>query len=66
MRIRLSKTNLEKIASDESGWETLFFNKKSNTYCEKSYPNSELHGAGMPELKEVELSGDIKKKYKIE
>ena len=62
----MEKTNLEKITTDESGWETLFFNKKSNKYWEKTYPNSEFHGGGKPELKEVELTENIKNKYKIE
>ena len=52
----MEKTNLEKIATDESGWETLFFNKKSRKYFEKTYPNSEFHGGGKPELKEIELT----------
>ena len=44
----MENTNLEKIATDESGWETLFFNQKLNTYWEKTYPNSEFHGGGKP------------------
>ena len=61
----MENTILEKIATDESGWETLFFNQKLNTYWEKTYPNSEFHGGGKPELKEVELTEKIKKNYKI-
>lgn len=62
----MEETNLEKIASDESGWETLFFNRKSNKYLEKTYPNSEFHGGGTPKFNEVELTENIKKKYKID
>jgi hypothetical protein len=62
----MDESNLKKITIDESGWETLFFNQKSNTYWEKIYPNSEFHGGGKPELKEIELTENIKKKYKIE
>ena len=60
------KMNLEKIATDESGWETLFFNEESKTYWEKTYPNSEFLGGGKTELKKVELNKNTKKKYKIE
>jgi hypothetical protein len=60
------KTKLKKIATDESGWKTLFFNQESKTYWEKTYPNSEFHGGGKAELKEVKLSEEIKKIYKIE
>jgi hypothetical protein len=61
----MEKTNLEKIATDGSGWETLFFNKNTKKYWEKTYPNSEIHGGGKSELKEVELTENIKEKYKI-
>jgi hypothetical protein len=31
----MEKTNLEKIATDESGWETLFFNKNTKNIGRK-------------------------------
>ena len=61
----MEKTNLEKIATDESIWESLFFNKNTNKYWEKTYPNNEIHGGGKTEIKEVELTENIIKKYKI-
>jgi len=42
--------NCVKIATDDTGWDSLFFNKKAQQYWVKTYPNSELHGGGQPEL----------------
>ena len=60
------KNRLIKIASDDSGWDLLFFDKKTQTYWEKIYPNSSFHGGGKAEFKEVLLTESIIDKYKIE
>ncbi len=45
--------NLVKITSDNTGWETLYFNKATKQYWVQSYQNSESHGGGQPQLQQV-------------
>lgn len=40
-----------KVDSNESGWEVLFQDPEDKRYWELSYPDSELHGGGRPQLK---------------
>jgi len=49
-----------KIATDETGWDTLYQNKENNEYWIRTYPNSEVQGGGHPELKLV--SDELAKK----
>ncbi len=37
------------IATDQSGWAQLYYDEATDTYLEKTYPNSEVHGGGDPE-----------------
>ncbi len=43
---QLVNSYLEKIGSDESGWNVLFRDIHDGRFWELTYPNSELHGAG--------------------
>jgi hypothetical protein len=45
--------NLTKIATNQSGWDTLYINKATEQYWVLTYPNSQLHGGGHPELTRV-------------
>ena len=62
----MKEKNFKKIATDDSGWESLYFDAKLKTYWEETFPNSEYHGGGNPELRKVELTEIIKKKYHLE
>ncbi|QMW16462.1 hypothetical protein H3302_19510 [Pseudoalteromonas sp. MT33b] len=46
-------SNLEKVKTDETGWDTLYFNKATKQYWVHCYPNSEVHGGGQPQLKQI-------------
>lgn len=59
-------SDLEKIASDKSGWDTLYFHKESKSYWERTYPNSNYHGGGNPTLKKIDITKDVKLKYNIQ
>jgi hypothetical protein len=45
--------NLVKVATDQSGWDTLYLNTTDNQYWLHTYPNSEMHGGGQPQLQQV-------------
>jgi hypothetical protein len=46
----LLSERLERIAADESGWFTLWRDDRDGRLWELSYPQSELHGGGPPQL----------------
>ena len=57
---------LNKIGTDESGWETLFQDPKDKRFWVLFYPQSELHGGGPPSLRlitedEAELKFNARK-----
>lgn len=52
------------IARDESGWDELYYDKKSQKYFEKLYPNSDRHGGGEPIFQEISKE-DAERKYRI-
>lgn len=55
---------LMKLATDESGWDTLYQDPSDGRYWELTYPQSEMHGGGPPALTSV--SEDYaRQKYKI-
>jgi len=60
------KSRLVKIASDNSGWDTLYLDKETKLYYEKIYPDSNLHGGGQAKYKQTSLTDSIIDKYKIE
>jgi hypothetical protein len=41
---------LERVATDASGWDTLWRDGRDGPLWELSYPQSHLHGGGPPEL----------------
>jgi hypothetical protein len=47
----LTKSYLTEMARDASGWNTLFRDPTDGRYWELSYPQSEFHGGGPPELR---------------
>lgn len=50
-RINLLKDDfLIKVATDESGWNTLYKDPEDNRYWELTYRNSDLQGGGAPLL----------------
>ena len=57
--------NLIKVSTDPSGWETLYFDPENKVYWERIYPNSHLHGGGLPIMIKVEFGHDLKEKYKL-
>ena len=48
---RLTQTYLVRVASDASGWDTLFRDPADDRLWELIYPESDLHGGGPPELR---------------
>lgn len=60
----LTTHQLQKITTDESGWHVLFQDRSDGRYWELTYPESELHGGGAPQLQNIS-DFDAKKKYKI-
>jgi hypothetical protein len=42
---------LERVASDASGWETLYRDPRDGRLWEHTYPHSHLHGGGPPRLR---------------
>ncbi len=41
---------LRKVATDSTGWDTLFVDPQDGRYWEKLYLHSEMHGGGPPSL----------------
>ncbi|MBV6641405.1 MAG: hypothetical protein KI791_11825 [Cyclobacteriaceae bacterium] len=62
----LTSEILEEVASDESGWYTLFFNTELGNYWELSYPQSELHGGGPPELSRNDDLDQLQARYNFQ
>ena len=60
----LVRNYLQKIATDESGWETLYQDPSDGRYWELTYPSGESHGGGPPRLTVVS-SQEAALKYKI-
>ena len=62
-RIReLIRSELRKVAADESGWDVLYQDPADGRYWERIYPQSEMHGGGPPTLRNISVE-DAKKKY---
>lgn len=55
---------LEKIASTDGGWDTLYKDNSDGRYWELFYEHSERHGGGPPSLKNIPEK-DAKEKYKL-
>jgi hypothetical protein len=41
---------LERLGADQSGWQTLYRDRRDSRLWELSYPHSEWHGGGPPKL----------------
>ena len=49
----LVESQLERLATDSSGWDTLYRDPRDGRLWEHIYPQSEMHGGGPPQLKVV-------------
>jgi hypothetical protein len=49
----LLKSELHKVRSDPSGWDVLYRDPRDNRLWELTYPDSEAHGGGPPQLRHV-------------
>lgn len=63
-RIEYLITILEKIASTDGGWDTLYKDNSDGRYWELFYEHSEMHGGGPPSLKNISEE-EAKEKYKL-
>jgi hypothetical protein len=61
---RLVGSHLQKVTSDPSGWETLYRDPEDDRYWELTYPKSELHGGGPPQLRAVSVD-EAREKYGV-
>jgi len=60
----LTSSHLVKIATDVSGWNLLYRDPDDGRLWELTYPQSELHGGGPPQLKCISVS-QAKQKYGV-
>jgi len=60
----LTSNYLVEVAADESGWNKLYQDPQDKRYWELSYPESEMHGGGPPQLLNISLK-QAKSKFKI-
>jgi hypothetical protein len=58
----LVQCHLEELARDTSGWEVLYRDPSDERLWELSYPYSELHGGGPPQLRNIGLE-EARAKY---
>lgn len=60
----LIQSHLRELAKDRTGWETLYLDPEDGRLWEHTYPNSERHGGGPPELRLIE-AGTAQMKYGV-
>lgn len=53
---------LMKVGSDAAGWETLYRDPTDGRLWELTYSQSQLHGGGPPELRNITVT-EAKRKY---
>lgn len=58
----LTKSYLAKVGTDASGWNTLYRDSADGRYWELTYPQSEHHGGGPPQLQCLTID-EAKHKY---
>ena len=58
----LIQSRLNRVASANHGWDTLFRDPHTDRFWELTYPHSEWHGGGPPMLRAISLS-DAQAKY---
>jgi len=64
-RIEWLRSNwLQRVSTDSSGWEVLYKDPHDGRYWELTYPQSELHGGGPPNLRYIS-DESAKSKYGI-
>jgi hypothetical protein len=60
----LIKDHLVQLATDPTGWDVLYRDPADGRFWELSYPSSELHGGGPPQLTLIDSSKACDK-YKL-
>ena len=55
---------LVKIDTDPNGWDILYRDPTNGRLWLKTYPSSEMHGGGPPQLKEISQI-DAKKQFQV-
>lgn len=58
----LVEYHLEKVATDSSGWNTLYLDPLDKRFWERIYPDGELQGGGPPTLRNISAKC-VKQKY---
>ena len=58
----LVRSHLKKLGHDASGWEVLYRDADDGRLWELTYPQSEFHGGGPPQLRYLTLD-EASKKY---
>ena len=51
----LISAHLDKVCCDESGWFTLYRDRRDGQLWERSYPQGHMHGGGPPQLANVSI-----------
>ena len=61
-RIRsLVADSLAKVATDQSGWTSLYRDPSDNRLWELTYPHGEMHGGGPPTLRRITAEYALRK-----
>ena len=65
MRLRnirsLVADSLAKVATDQSGWTSLYRDPSDNRLWELTYPHGEMHGGGPPTLRRITAEYALRK-----
>ncbi len=61
---KLTSEYLIEVGEDDSGWNKLYRDPEDNRYWELTYPESEAHGGGAPQL-EFLSDRQVKSKYRL-
>ncbi len=59
----LIRTHLRELGKDSSGWEALYRDPDDGRLWELTYPKSELHGGGPPQLRSL-APDEARKNYR--
>jgi len=60
----LIRNSLKRMATDATGWDTLYKDPRDGRLWELTYPHSEMHGGGPPLLRALSLE-DARAKYSL-
>lgn len=58
---RLVEKCLQHVATDGTGWDELFYCRKYDSYWEKVFLNSAIHGGGAPSLLRISYEMAVEK-----